>query len=350
MQLERLDSSLNLYQTNVVANVLYWNVIGCIFSLFMFLFDGAIHVNNTASGVSIMGLTEFSETAIVVTFVVSVALSSWCVGLTYAFINPLIASALLFIPLGFAAFTFFLALSEKTNIKKKNPPYPARKRLVFWVGYTLAVPFVAQCIDMLLQRRDYLLNTAMFIAVVVVGLCSLAIEMLQTTFEHSRRNDDKSNPGVGYHVELQIFLLRKNRMIRIIMLCTGVLVVVAFFSTFPVFPSTPFSNAYVTAALVAFILTLPLISSARHLSEVRSWFVSCLCTHLCMPNLFVKTVSCLCTRAAVHLMMCLSKTVSCLCTRPAVHLMMCLSKLYLAFVHAFTCLTCFPNCLAAPST
>ncbi len=56
---------------------------------------------------------------------------------------------------------------------------------MFWIGYMLSVPLVAQCMDMLLQRRDWLLNWAMFFIVVVLALCSLGVEMIQTSFEYA---------------------------------------------------------------------------------------------------------------------------------------------------------------------
>jgi hypothetical protein len=47
-------------QTNIVLNVLYWNVIGCIFSFFIFLFDGVLGMENIQKGNAVGERKEFA--------------------------------------------------------------------------------------------------------------------------------------------------------------------------------------------------------------------------------------------------------------------------------------------------
>jgi hypothetical protein len=68
--------------------------------------------------------------------------------------------------------------------------------------------------------------------------------------------------------KLQDFCDSKNMVIRVILISTGLLILTACVATFPSFPATPFSNSYTTVIVVAFVLTLPLISLGRHLTEV----------------------------------------------------------------------------------
>lgn len=279
MQEDNLGASLNLWRTNIVATVLYWNAIGCIFSIFAFLFDGYNYMNSVyesqfgvrsvtdAQKFTIMGFGEINDVSIILVVLFSVCITWWGVGLSWVLLPLILSATLFFVPFFFFLFALAMAWMERKNLNDGQTPYPTRKRLVFWVGYTLAVPFVAQCMNMLLQRRDYLMNCTVFVVVAVLGVCSIAIEMVQTIYEHAC--SDKTINAKKQR-ELQIFYIKKNQMIRVIMFCTGVLVIGVFFCTFPVFPSTPFSNAYTTVALVAFILALPLISSSRHVVEVGS--------------------------------------------------------------------------------
>jgi magnesium-transporting ATPase (P-type) len=145
----------------------------------------------------------------------------------------------------------------------------------------LSVPLVVQCMDMLLQRRDWLLNWAMFLIVIVLALCSLGVEMIQTSFEYAAAGKELSTASNGAAVDrgdqckqaftcedVTNFHRKKNMVIRIIMACIGVVVLACCTCTFPAFPSTPFSNAYSSLLLVMFLLTMPLISSARHITQV----------------------------------------------------------------------------------
>jgi hypothetical protein len=293
----------SLLQTNIAANVLYWNAIGCIFSLFMFFFEGVLRLQKPESGgeakpgpnkqesqsqtvegannlpVSIMGFTKLKDSTTISILIVASLLILWNLFFTIFFVAAAYAAAIIIVPVIYLCYCLYHLLLEKQGIADKNP-YPARKRLIFWIGFTISIPFVAQCINMLLQRRDWILNWTMFSSIAVIGLCSLGIEMVQTSFEYSalhRKTNKTSGGGDEYNeVKLKTFCSRKNMVIRVIMLCTGLLVLTACAANFPSFPSTPFSNVYSILVIVTFILTLPLISSGRHLSMVRFMFQMCL--------------------------------------------------------------------------
>ncbi len=279
------DTANTLLMTNVVANVLYWNVIGCMFSFFIFLFDGVLRMNDTkdGSGATMLGYHEFTQTTIMVIGLVVALLIGWNLFIPFTFITPLYAVGILAMSIFFAVYSMYHVKREWDDIKVDNSYLP-RKRHIFWIAYALTVPFVAISMDMLLQRRDWILNWTVFFSVLVVGLCSLGIEMLQSSFEHTVMKNKKTiqitSGGDLFKNSQDMDLLcrRKNMVIRIIMVCTGVIALTACVATFPAFPATPFSNSYMAVILVAFVLTLPLISSGRHLTEVSVFCSSNKCT------------------------------------------------------------------------
>jgi hypothetical protein len=280
-------TSNTMLQTNIIANVLYWNVMGCLFSLFVFLFDGVLRMGSGDDGagtVSIMGYSSFGPMNRLLLVGVFVLLIGWNMFIPFAFVSPAYGIALLLMSLTFLVFSMYLVNEEMKDTSAVNS-YPVRKRIVFWVGFAMTVPLVAISMDMLLQRRDWLLNWTVFFSVVVVGLCSLGIEMVQTSFEYasmhavnSRRSMDPTTledkkriitqTDIYQGRKLQDFCDSKNMVIRVILISTGLLILTACVATFPSFPATPFSNSYTTVIVVAFVLTLPLISLGRHLTEV----------------------------------------------------------------------------------
>jgi hypothetical protein len=268
------DTANTLLMTNVVANVLYWNVMGCMFSFFIFLFDGVLRMDDTKDDMAtILGYKEFTQTTNMVIGLVVAILIGWNLFIPFTFITPLYAVGILAMSIFFAVYSMYHVKREWDDIQVKNSYLP-RKRHIFWIAYALTVPFVAISMDMLLQRRDWILNWTVFFSVLVVGLCSLGIEMLQSSFEHTVMNRNKRVQGASdvqrtkNSQDMGILCRRKNTVIRIIMVCTGIIVLTACVATFATFPSTPFSNSYMAVILVAFVLTLPLISSGRHLTEV----------------------------------------------------------------------------------
>lgn len=63
------------------------------------------------------------------------------------------------------------------------------------------------------------------------------------------------------------------------MITTAVVVILLSGTTFPIFQSTGFSNAYYTVLIASAILALPLISPARHLMHVSFssfYFYNCI--------------------------------------------------------------------------
>lgn len=252
------DKKGTLHQTNILGNVLYWNVLGCITSLTIFVLDIAPGQNGEMPSMSMDCSPMMLERVI---FAMAFFLGLLSGAISYGFVNATYASGLTFIP-----FVFFLFCSYHVYYENdQQVRYPARKRLVFWIQYILVLPFVVHCMHMLLQRRDVTLNWIVFWASVVVGMCSLGNELLQTYSEYLGPDDDNAKFGA-----------KKNMMIRIVMMCIVLLVLQAFLGTFPVFPWVPFSNMYSAMGVAAVIIILPLISTARYLtassSQVRCMF------------------------------------------------------------------------------
>jgi hypothetical protein len=249
------DKKGTLHQTNILGNVLYWNVLGCITSLTILVLDSKKTQDGTMQAM-VMDCSPMMLERVILAMAFFLGLLSGAI--SYGFVNPTYASGLTLIPFVFFVFCSYHMYYEADSYRK----YPTRKRLVFWTQYILVLPFVVHCMHMLLQRRDVNLNWIVFWASVVVGMCSLGNELLQTYSEYADAGNE----------EIVKFRAKKNMIIRVVMMCIVILVLQAFLGTFPTFPWVPFSNMYSAMGVAAVIMVLPLISTGRYmgaLSQVR---------------------------------------------------------------------------------
>jgi len=222
--------------TNIVSTALHWNVIGTLVSLFIFLFEGVLPVRKAGlKNVSILGMKNIPSPVlwsmstllgvIVGLLPEIVALSAHCTP-GYETPNWLHASLYIILPVALFALMMWVVYSQEKNPEITDPnmmmavdPHPIRKSLVYWAGYAMAAPFVATAMNVLLQRRDWLLNMATFMSVLAASLCPLAIEMTQRFFAYIMAQEEIG--GAEYEqetsrvYELAILNRGKNLMIKV---------------------------------------------------------------------------------------------------------------------------------------
>lgn len=124
-----------------------------------------------------------------------------------------------------------------------------------------------------------MLNWVVFWGAVVIGLCNMGIDMVQTSFNYTSLVADGNT-----HADKEIirsFMSKKNYIIRMVTLCIALLLLTACMGSFPVFPWVPFSNMYSGMVIVTIIIILPMLSSGRHLVQVGlSRMLVCVCVHI----------------------------------------------------------------------
>ena len=151
-------------------------------------------------------------------------------------------------------------------------PHPIRRSMGFWSSYTAAVPVVATAMNMLLQRRDWMLNIAVILSVWGVGMCPLALEMVHHFYAYVEARTDVSALDASQQQDAiyQCAILHrgKNMVIKIVMVMTAIVVAMLYVATIPAFQPTVFSNASYAVLVCSALLALPLISPARHLTHV----------------------------------------------------------------------------------
>lgn len=272
----QMESSYNPYskrdgateQTNIGANVLLWNVMGALMSMFIFVFDG-MHAANRASGkdgstqleapgprmpgrVLILNTDHFSRMSTLSVIVGTLFLVIWAPASLITTIPHFYVAGIIGIPVVFwGVLYFFLYMDEKHHIYQ-------RKYMMFWVMYAVTMPFVATAFFMLLQRRDVILNWSLCFIALAVGMCSVAIEIVQRSYEYAVQNG----------LMVCGFCRKKNMVIKIIMLCQCLMVGLMVLSALPVYPATTFSNSYQTILIVSVIISVPLALCARYLTDV----------------------------------------------------------------------------------
>lgn len=285
----------DVMSTNIVATTLYWNVIGSLVGLFLFLFDGILPVmmqdGEGSKTVRILWWSSISSWVPWGLFVVAMltllpaqiaATAIHHMPASWSAPNPFYAALYWILPVALGILLMWVVTSQQSNPEvyvqtgdQQADPHPIRRSLVYWTGYAMAAPFVANAMNMLLQRRDWLLNEAAFLSVLAAALCPLAIEMMQRFFAYLMSQE--MSPDTEQDVYNYVLLNRgKNMMIKIVMVTTAFVVLLLSLTTLPVFPSTGFSNAYYTVLVASAVLALPLISPARHLTHVSAAVVFCL--------------------------------------------------------------------------
>ena len=139
--------------------------------------------------------------------------------------------------------------------------------------------------NMLMQRRDVMYNFTTVFMVVCIGLCSLASEMIYTSYEHfyvsmyRKKQDQRKGAAMTNEVDLAYdvdaavmnFREQKNGMIRMNLVGTLLLVLAIGCTSFPVFSSTPFSNTHSAIFLaLPIMLVIPPLITGRIISLVPS--------------------------------------------------------------------------------
>lgn len=155
--------------TNIVSTAIYWNIIGSLFSMFIFLFDGVLPVVSGDGNVSLMGLSCIPDS---VMWTLSAFLYILVGGVSAGFAlaahrmpndwgdtNKLYGFCYVFYPLVFFVITVVVVVFQQRNPEitvlqmgsghagtaaAVVDPYPIRKSMVYWTAYAMVTPFVAQ--------------------------------------------------------------------------------------------------------------------------------------------------------------------------------------------------------------
>ena len=240
--------------TNIVGVTVFWNVISCTTAAFVYYFD-VLSVDNIDSAEK----NGFQPSQHAYFFVLSFLGLMWPI-ISLAFFHGATQSAVLIvISIAFYAFTMIMhamSMRPQDGVEK----YPTRKKIVFWLGYILTTPAVLMACNMLMQRRDVLYNFTTVFMVVVVGLCSMASEMIYTGYEHFYIEVYKKKGVRDQQLKGDLdeavtnYKEQKNAMVKMNLVVTLILAIGIGCTTFPVFSSTPFSNTY-----AAMFVTLPIL-------------------------------------------------------------------------------------------
>ena len=202
------DVKSDLLSTNLVSTAMYWNVLGTLVSLFVFLYDAvlpvmAIRQQNGDATILGMGI----KNPLYVWIVAGVVYATLIPAHVYAIVvhkmpnawyavNPLFAVGYIVFPLVLLVVLLLavqrqLANPEVTMLQtpalmrdgqQEVDIHPMRKSAIYWIAYAMAAPYVGSAMYMLLQRRDWILNGAMALSVLAAALCPLAIEMMHSFF------------------------------------------------------------------------------------------------------------------------------------------------------------------------
>lgn len=273
-----LDEGFSYY-TNIVAVTVYWNVVSCITAAFVYYFDVLSRRNNVANGTDwILG------------FVPPLSTSGFFLACLFFLLWPLISLAffcnmvqfvcILLVAVAFSFFALWVHVVGHTN--DQGAIYPTRKKIVFWIGYTITAPAVLMACNMIMQRRDVLYNFITVFMVVSIGISSLGSEMIWTGYEHfyiemmkKKEAEKREMPGLEQQQtrDQSIFEYReeKNSMVKVILVVTLILVGGIATTSFPVFSSTPFSNTHSSMFVtLPVLLLLPPLVTGRIISQVPS--------------------------------------------------------------------------------
>lgn len=177
--------------TNIVGVTIFWNVISCTTAAFVYYFDVMAmdkRAIDGSSGDSEKGGGSSSSTSYASNayfFVLSFLGLMWPI-VSLAFFHGATQSAI-FIAFSIVFYVITMVLhgmrGEGQDLVEGYEMYPTRKKIVFWLGYILTTPAVLMACNMLMQRRDVLYNFTTVFMVVVIGLCSMASEMIYTSYE-----------------------------------------------------------------------------------------------------------------------------------------------------------------------
>lgn len=276
--------------TNIVAVAVFWNVISCTTAAFVYYFDvlsldkrpvsitdahveaaarqrtkgqGAAAAHAAATTATKENENKLSAAAAdTYFFVLSFLGLLWPIISLAFFCGAGQSAALILTSVCFYAITMVMhgMQGAKQDVEEGYDLYPTRKKIVFWLGYILTTPAVLMACNMLMQRRDVMYNFTTVFMVVVIGLCSMASEMIYTGYEHfyiqmhTKKDADQFKLTNDFDENITNYKEQKNAMVKMNIVVTLILLVGIGCTTFPVFSSTPFSNAY-----ASIYVTLPIL-------------------------------------------------------------------------------------------
>lgn len=291
--------------SNTAATMMYWNVVGSFVSLALLFLDVFIPVDNqtgTLMGMSetIWGMGQWVLAFIWFGFAVTAAVMAGAWSSPVYLVWYLLFTAFLF----FFGYTVYSAASagESVGVDKETMKSPLLDRqqsdasnvqrdVFVWTAFALVAPHVANTMFMLLQRRDWILNGAVFMSVFAACICPIAIEYMQDFFSGIviAGSDDFQKAFIQHK--------RKNRMMKIMLIVILSVVLLLTCSTLPVFPASSFSNMFYTVLIVSACLSLCFVSLFRHIVHV-SHFLSgragCMCLMFFCPETFPVSRSSIC--------------------------------------------------------
>ena len=319
MFLQVEDVAQDILSTNLISVTLFWNCIGLLVALFLFFFDAVVPIalwtTNRNQAIAqkmpvtpvptILGVGCCPSSAVLPLFVVFAVIIWALMGALATLahqnakrddtVNFSFAVYYLGVPLGPLVAMSYLIWQQQNNPEvsalnrmlysngsDNKPadvhPHPIRRSIGFWSSYGTAVPLVATAMNMLLQRRDWMLNISVILSVWAVCMCPLALEMVHHFYAYVEARTDVSALGASQQQEAvyQCAILHrgKNMVIKIVMVMTAIVVAMLYVATIPAFQPTVFSNASYAVLVCSALLALPLISPARHLTHVSFFSVS----------------------------------------------------------------------------
>lgn len=277
--------------TNIVGVAVFWNVISCITAAFVYYFDvmamdkkdevataaaatttgfGKRKGNVESGSVDAAAASAKSTANDAYFFVLSFLGLLWPIISLAFFCGAAQSAVLIAISVIFYAITMVMhgMQGAKQDVDFGYEMYPTRKKIVFWVGYTITTPVVLMACNMLMQRREVMYNFTTVFMVVVVGLCSMASEMIYTGYEHlyitmhTKKDKSQRLDSDAFDEQISNYKEQKNAMVKVNLVVTLILIAGIGCTTFPVFSSTPFSNTYSSmfVALPILLVIPPLIT------------------------------------------------------------------------------------------
>lgn len=249
------DASKGRY-TNVVAVAIFWNVVSTISAVFVFFVKYAEKSDEKKIMLSVTGAV--GSVKILGTFMVLMAVSFLCsLGILAADVGTAQNITYILISFGYAAFVAWTAYmctgGDSSSGQQQQVSKWRRVQIsqtgVFWIGYTLVIPFVVTAGNMLNQRRDYTYVVQILLASLSVGIGSIAAEMTYSAASEQMIKEKANGDGYMFDERYVINKKRKDDIVFDVLVCILVQLAAIFCSDFPTFPYTPFSNTNKAASV-----------------------------------------------------------------------------------------------------
>ena len=213
---------------------------------------GIGHFSNAAKGVLLVPTILIVGTAIIL------PAASWGDPMSLIWTLPSV--------LALTVFCTMYCIGENTALWTMGRSYSTMRAVVIWMGFCAVAPVVANTMNMLVQRRDSMHNSATFYCVLATGLLAISMDLLQGSFEDDLCDecDEKE-----FH-NRSVLNRRKNTLVKIMLLVVIVVILMLFGASIGVFMSSSFSNMSYTVLVASALLMLCFVSCFRHL-ELPQW-------------------------------------------------------------------------------